>query len=80
MYNKLQFFFLFSVLCTTVGCDTLLFCCFFFSILAAFCCYIGYLFLEKELKDGWEKGGERILKNLGEGKNMIKVYLNLKNT
>lgn len=40
---------------------------FFFSILAAVCCYIGCLFLEKELKDEWEKG-EKSLEELRGGK------------
>jgi hypothetical protein len=36
----------------------------------------GVVGFEKELKDGWI-GGEKNWKDLGEGKNRIKIYVNL---
>jgi hypothetical protein len=38
-----------------------------------------YKVFEKELKVGWVKRGVRIWKDLEEGKNIFKIYLNFKN-
>lgn len=41
------------------------------------CCCIGFLFVEKEVKVGWVGKGERFGEDLGEGKNINKLYLSV---